>query len=133
VTLLVVEDHADSREMLRQMLGALGAHVLVAEQGAHALAIMAREEPDLILLDLLMPVMDGFVFAQHVKRDRRWMNIPIIAVTALGELQDYLRTWQEGLAGHLTKPVSETDLVSVIERVIVQRRRAPARGRKPLA
>jgi CheY-like chemotaxis protein len=132
VTLLVVEDHDDSREMLRQMLSALGARVLVAEQGAHALAIMAREEPDLILLDLLMPVMDGFVFAQHVKRDRRWMGIPIIAVTALGEIQDYLRTWQEGLAGHLTKPVSETDLVSVIERVIVQRRRGLTRGRKPL-
>ncbi|HEV8676203.1 MAG TPA: response regulator [Methylomirabilota bacterium] len=130
LTLLVVEDHDDSREMLRQMLTAVGARVLVAEQGAHALAILAREHPDVILLDLLMPVMDGFVFAQHVQRERRWVDIPIIAVTALGEIQDYLRTWQEGLAGHLTKPVGQAELVSVIQRVTTGRRASQTRRRR---
>jgi two-component system sensor histidine kinase ChiS len=130
VTLLVVEDHADSREMLRQMLTALGARVLLAEQGAHALAILAREQPDLILLDLLMPVMDGYMFVQHVQRERRWATIPIIAVTALGDVRDYLRTWQEGLAAHLTKPVGQADLVSAIQRVLAGRRAASARRRR---
>ncbi len=112
------------------MLTALGAEVLLAEHGARALMILARERPDLILLDLLMPVMDGFVFAEHVRREPRWAGIPIVAVTALGDLRDYLRTWQEGFAAHLTKPIDDTALAAVIQRVMIGRRRAAIRERK---
>jgi two-component system, sensor histidine kinase len=130
LTLLVVEDHADSREMIRRLLVSLGARVLLAEHGRMALAVLEDEHPDLILLDLLMPVMDGFAFIQHKRRDPRWGRIPVIAVTALGGHRDLLRTWEEGFDAHLTKPIGDGELLAVVQRVMGGRRRSPTR--KPL-
>ena len=118
VTLLVVEDHDDSREFLRRLLRALGARVLVAPNGLDALQVLQSRRPDAILLDLMMPVMDGFTFARRLSRDRRWSAIPVIAVTALGGARDLLQTWQAGFAGHVTKPVGHADLVTVVERAL---------------
>ena len=134
LTLLVVEDHRDSRELLRQMLTARGARVLLAEHGRDALALLGWEHPDAILLDLLMPVMDGFTFAEHVQAEPRWAGIPIIALTALGGDLDYQRTWAAGFAAHVTKPIDHAVLVSVIGRVMRAHRnaaRSRARRRKP--
>jgi two-component system, sensor histidine kinase len=127
LTLLVVEDHADSREMIRQLLVSLGARVLLAEHGRMALAVLEDENPDAVLLDLLMPVMDGFAFIQHMRHDPRWGHIPVIAVTALGGHRDLLRTWEEGFDAHLTKPIGDGELLSVVQRVMVGRRRNPTR------
>jgi CheY-like chemotaxis protein len=117
-TLLVVEDHEDSREFLRRLLEALGARVLVAENGFDALIVLEGKRPDAILLDLMMPVMDGFTFASRLSRDRRWAGIPVIAVTALGSVPDLFRSWEAGFAGHVTKPVAHSDLLIAIQRVL---------------
>jgi CheY-like chemotaxis protein len=117
-TLLVVEDHDDSREFLRRLLETLGAKVLVAVNGLDALAVLENRRPHAILLDLMMPVMDGYAFARRVSRDRRWAAIPVIAVTALGSTRDLLQTWEAGFAGHVTKPLGQVDLVSVVQRVL---------------
>jgi CheY-like chemotaxis protein len=118
LTLLVVEDHDDSREFLRRLLEALGAKVLVAVNGLDALDVLETSRPHAILLDLMMPVMDGHAFARRVSRDRRWAGIPIIAVTALGGTRDLLQTWEAGFAGHVTKPLGQVDLMSVVQRVL---------------
>jgi CheY-like chemotaxis protein len=104
--LLVVEDHPDSREYLRRLLTALGASVLVAEHGRQALYILEEtRRPHAILLDILMPVMDGFTFVERMSQEPRWARIPVVAVTALGSGRDIVRTWEAGFAGHLTKPI----------------------------
>jgi CheY-like chemotaxis protein len=118
LALLVVEDHDDSREFLKRLLEALGARVLVAGNGRDALDVLQSHLPDAILLDLMMPVMDGYTFARRVARDRRLARIPVIAVTALGGTRDLLQTWEAGFAGHVTKPLGQVELITVVQRVL---------------
>jgi signal transduction histidine kinase/CheY-like chemotaxis protein len=79
---LVVEDDAPTREMMRRTLQKDGLDVVEAENGEMALAKVAAQMPDLILLDLMMPVMDGFQFASELRKHTEWRNIPIVVVTA---------------------------------------------------
>ncbi len=79
---LVVEDDAATRALTRNMLEKEGCRVMEAENGEIALAMMAEERPSLILLDLMMPVMDGFEFADRVRMQPEWRSIPIVVVTA---------------------------------------------------
>jgi two-component system CheB/CheR fusion protein len=130
-TVLVVEDHADSRAMLRQMLEALGARVLVAEDGQQALGLMAEDQADLILCDLLMPWMDGFTLIQRLRAVPRWRNARIIALTGLGYESDYQRTWEAGFDGHIVKPVDFETLSEALERYLPRPpRRAAGRPRR---
>jgi CheY-like chemotaxis protein len=117
--LLVIEDHADTREMLRQMLERLGAEVWLAPDGEVALDLLRRRTPlpTAILCDLMMPVMDGLEFARLLQRHLQWASIPIIAVTALGQLADYIMTWTTGFQAHVTKPVDAEELANVIRRI----------------
>jgi CheY-like chemotaxis protein len=120
---LVIEDHPDTRELLRQMLAPLGARVLLAEDARAGLQVLERQQPHIILLDLMLPGMDGLTFAHHVHGDPRLTNIPILAVTALASMADYIQTWSRGFAGHLTKPVDQAQLADAIRRVIRGSRR----------
>jgi CheY-like chemotaxis protein len=115
--LLVIEDHRDSRELLRQILEGAGAEVELADNGRTGLAVLDAHRPHVILCDLLMPEMDGLAFAQHVKVNPKWTRIPILAVTALGGAADYIRTWSHGFTGHLTKPIDASRLIAAVRRV----------------
>lgn len=126
LTALVIEDHADSREMLRQMVRSLGARPVVARDGEDGLRVLTHERPDVILCDLLMPTMDGFAFLRAFRRSGGLTGVPVIAVTALGGDADYRRTWEAGFDGHLTKPVEAAQLGAVVH-AAVQRRRRPSR------
>jgi CheY-like chemotaxis protein len=125
---LVVEDHADSRELLRQVLEPLASRVLLAENGYEALAILRtdRRPPDVILCDLLMPAMDGLNFARRLQQEPEWKSIPIVAVTALGQLADYIMTWTHGFQAHLTKPIDPALLVDVVRKLGRTRSARPA-------
>ena len=79
---LVVEDEAATREMLRRALEKEGWAVSEAENGRAALERMAKDPPGLILLDLMMPEMDGFQFMDEVRKNEAWRSIPIVVVTA---------------------------------------------------
>ncbi len=126
MTVLAIEDHADSREMMRQMLEALGIRPLLAEHGQQALAVLVHEQPDLILCDLLMPRMDGFTFIARVRSEPRWRNKRVVALTGLGYESDYQRTWQAGFDGHLVKPIDLEGLTEVLQRYLPQVPRDPA-------
>jgi len=117
IVVLVVEDHGDTREMLGQMLESLGAQVLLAPDAQAAQVVLAMERPHIILLDLMLPGVDGLSFSRHIQSDPRLADIPIVAVTALSHLGDYIQTWTRGFAGHLAKPVEETVLTDAILRV----------------
>jgi CheY-like chemotaxis protein len=124
LAVLVVEDHLDSSELVRQMLTALGAQSTVAGNGVEGVLALDRGRFDVILCDLLMPEMDGFTFIRQVRAQARWRDVPIIALTALGDDADYRRTWESGFDGHLTKPIEQRQLAAVI-RAVIRTRRSP--------
>jgi CheY-like chemotaxis protein len=118
VRLLAIDDDRDTRDLLRLMLEPLGATVRVAEDGEAALILLQSYQPHLILVDLMMPGMDGLAFARVVRGHPKWSRIPLLAVTALAGLADYISTWTIGFAGHLTKPVEQEELVKSIRRLL---------------
>ena len=132
--ILVIEDHADTRTLLRQMLEDLGAQVGLAADGHEALHVLETEMPQpphVILCDLLMPGMDGLAFAARLRGNPKWAGIPIVAVTALGGVADYIRTWAHGFAGHLVKPIDQAQLAETTRRVIRRPSRRRQRGPGP--
>ena len=125
VTVLVVEDHEDTRDLFRRILESLGVRALVARHGHEALGVLARQPPDLVLCDLRMPVMDGFAFLREIRRDPSAPRVPVVAVTAHGADRDLDATWRAGFDGHLTKPIDYDSLVAVLERALGARWSAP--------
>ena len=110
---LVVDDDAAVRDLLAVVLGAEGYVVRAAENGAEALALIDMERPDLILLDMMMPVMDGWQFAQAY-RQRPGPPAPIVVCTAVNNAAT--SATQIGAAAHLPKPFKLTDLCSCVAR-----------------
>jgi len=96
---LVVEDDANQRDLARRLLRKEGWSVMEAENGRVALARMAERKPALILLDLMMPEMDGFEFVAEFRRHAAWRAIPIVVVTA----KDLSPDDRERLNGHVQK------------------------------
>ena len=117
LTILVVEDHDDSRDMLRQLVESFGAKVAIARNGYEALATALLRKPDLVLCDLVMPGMDGFGFVHRVRSQLTLENVPVIAVSALGSDADFRRTFEAGFDGHLVKPITYPTMAAQLERV----------------
>lgn len=82
-TILIAEDHLDSRDALRALLEAFGYHVLEAANGRQAVEIALMHDPDLILMDIMMPELDGFEATRQLRRHEATHTTPIIAVTAM--------------------------------------------------
>ncbi len=103
--ILVTDDVESNREMLSELLSRVNLDVLTAENGQEAV-LMAREyQPDIILMDIRMPVMDGIEATKRLKNNPKTRDIPIIAVTASSTAHDRSEILAEGLDGYLTKPV----------------------------
>src|SRR5262249_20263808 len=117
VVVLVVEDPDDSRDMLYEMVAAFGAAVFTASNGPEAIDLLSAAVPDLVLLDLVMPGMDGFAFVEHLRERRHLARVPVIAVTALGAPVDVMKTWEAGFNGHLVRPVTMDIIEAQLERV----------------
>jgi CheY-like chemotaxis protein len=105
------------------MLEPLGARVVLAVNGYDALGALRHEPspPDVILCDLLMPAMDGLSLARRLQQEPEWRAIPIVAITALGQLADYVMTWTHGFHAHLTKPVDPTVLADLVKGLVRHR------------
>ena len=80
--ILVVEDQPDSRRIIRDMLAPTDYEIIEAEDGEQALAAVAKQRPDLILMDIQLPIMDGYTATRRIKADPKLRSIPIIAVTS---------------------------------------------------
>lgn len=111
---LVVDDHRDAADSLAKLLRMLGRNVQVAYDAEGALAAIDRAKPQLVLLDLGMPKIDGFETARRIGTRPQWRDIPLVALTGLGQEQDRDRTKACGFAAHLLKPV---DLI-LLERTL---------------
>src|SRR5262249_15822036 len=116
VTVLVVEDDADSRETTHRILEQLGGRVVTAENGERGLEAILSHVPDLVLVDLIMPVMDGYEFVRRLRSDPRYRRVRLVALTGLREEPSVLKSWSLGFDGHLTKPVSMEGLDLLLSR-----------------
>jgi CheY-like chemotaxis protein len=110
---LVVEDEPDLRALYSENLREAGHEVVTAANGAEGLGAVQRERPDVILVDLMMPVMDGYEFLQHLRRMPEHRDIPAVVVSAVAT-GGYSR--RLGASGFVAKPFDVDELVSLVER-----------------
>jgi CheY-like chemotaxis protein len=116
MTILVAEDHLDSRDALRALLEAFGYQVLVAVDGRQAVEVATTQHPDLVLMDIMMPEMDGFEATRTLRLDARTAKIPIIAVTAMEGAQQL--ALQAGADYFVRKPVDIRGLIAKVHRYL---------------
>lgn len=116
--ILIVEDKATSRELLRTVLEKQGYAVTEAADGEEALQRARMEAPDLILLDLQMPILNGYNVLSELRREDRFATIPIVAVTASAMHGDREKALAAGFDGYLTKPLALSDLRNEIRRLL---------------
>lgn len=109
---LVVDDSPDALSMINDALEAEGMDVLVALEGKQALTIARRIRPDIILLDAVMPVLDGFDTCTALKADPNLATIPVIFMTGLSDTNDVVRGLECGGVDYLTKPVQPGELLA---------------------
>ena len=129
-TILVVDDEPSIREVVSIYLGRAGYRVLVAEDGQTALEILEREPPDLVVLDLMLPEVDGL---EITRRLRAKGEIPIIMLTARREETDRILGLEMGADDYVVKPFSPRELVSRVKAVLRRTRgSATARDEQPL-
>lgn len=108
--ILIVDDEPSARATLEALLYPEGYNLAFAVDGQTALNLVAKLEPDVILLDVMMPDSDGFTICQHFKADKRWRHIPVIIVTALDSKEDLARGLEAGADEFLSKPVNGLEL-----------------------
>ena len=102
--ILIIDDVETNRFVLRNIITDMGYQPVLAENGKQGLKIMERIVPELILLDVAMPEMDGFEFAEIIQKDVRFRNIPIIFISAYDAPQDIVKGFEAGGADYVTKP-----------------------------
>jgi PAS domain S-box-containing protein len=107
---LIVDDDPHNRQLLEVMLAPWGYALQTATNGEEALALVAEQPPDLVLLDIMMPGMDGYQVARHLKAGAATLNIPIIMITALDDTDARMRGLNAGAEEFLTKPVERAEL-----------------------
>ena len=121
LSILAIDDSRTMRGMLSEALGEAGFDAHLAEDGEDGLRKLEEVQPDLVITDINMPVMDGFGFIEAVRADRRHRGLPILVLTteSAQELKDRAR--RAGATGWIVKPFDEAKLVSAIRRVAARR------------
>ena len=114
-TLLLVDDNLDNVELLEEILKAQGYNTLTALTGFEAIRLAVNEQPDLILLDIAMPVMDGMEVLEMLKSDQDTAPIPVMFVTGIVENEKILRAIQDGsVVDYIPKPIVVSELLEKI-------------------
>ncbi|MGH3003789.1 MAG: response regulator [Gaiellaceae bacterium] len=118
--MLVVDDEASVRMLCCFNLLAVGFDVREAVDGREALALIAEEIPDLVLLDVMMPAIDGWDVARELQRDARTRDLPIVFLTARAEPADRQRAADLGAVGYVSKPFDPIELPATVEKTLEQ-------------
>jgi CheY-like chemotaxis protein len=108
--LLVADDNRLSRELVRDILECEDCRIVEAGNGREALELMGETAPDLVLLDMEMPVMDGFAALAAIRADARFRATPVVAVTAKAMAWERERVERAGFDAYITKPVNSSEL-----------------------
>jgi two-component system, cell cycle response regulator DivK len=112
--ILVIEDQEDNRKIIRDLLSASGYESIEAIAGDQGLAMAEREVPDLILMDIQLPGIDGYEVTRRIKANAALKHIPIIAVTSYALSGDDQKAFAAGCDGYVTKPFSPRQLLAKI-------------------
>src|SRR5215467_12418319 len=109
--ILVVEDQEDNRRILRDLLGNAGYELVEVESGEEAVTSVEAQRPDLILMDIQLPLMDGYEAARRIKSNPDMETVPIIAVTSYALAGDEAKALAAGCAAYISKPFSPRALL----------------------
>lgn len=109
-TVLIVDDEPLNRDLMKLLVEALGQEVMLATSGAEALTLVAARAPDLVILDVLMPGIDGYEVARRLKADKRMWAVPIIMISALDDRESKVKGLASGADDFLTRPVDRIEL-----------------------
>ena len=118
--ILVIEDNEMNRDMLSRRLVRRGYHVILATDGRQGISAARLEAPDLILMDMSLPEMDGWEAARHLKTDATTRRIPVIALTAHAMVSDRKRALDAGCDEYETKPIEFARLLAKIQAMLGQ-------------
>lgn len=113
--ILIVDDDENAVEILTRMLAREGYTSLAAQSGPEALRLLEQESVDVILLDVMMPGMDGFEVCARLRDNDQWRQIPVILLTARDDLESRARGMRLGVSEYLTKPVNRAELFARID------------------
>jgi two-component system cell cycle response regulator len=125
--ILIVDDDQDNRELLQIILKWDGFITLTANGGAQALTIAAAEQPDLILLDLMMPDLDGYEVTALLKSGIATQHIPVVIISAMNDSATQLRLLSAGVQDFICKPIDRLDLCRRVKHIIARKPGAPPR------
>jgi DNA-binding response OmpR family regulator len=117
-SVLVVDDEPQARSMMRLILVRAGFDVVEAKDGYQALDEVERRLPDLMILDIMMPGIDGFYVCEQLRADEKTANLPIIVLSAMTDADSVSRGKEVGATMYLKKPVSPDDLTRYVQEVI---------------
>lgn len=115
---LIVDDSPTETFTLKSMLEAKGFEVLTAENGADGVALAREELPDVVLMDIVMPGLNGFQATRQLTKDDKTADIPVVIVTTKDQETDKVWGQRQGAKGYLVKPVTEDQLAETINSVI---------------
>jgi CheY-like chemotaxis protein len=118
---LIAEDNAVNRELLRELLEVRGYAVVEACDGKEALDMIEQAQPDILLLDIGMPVLDGFAIVRALRENPRFATLPALAVTAYAMQGDREKILSSGFDGYLSKPVNARSLAEELDRLLGKR------------
>ena len=128
IKVLIAEDNAVNRELLRELLEARGYTVVEACDGQEALHLIEQAQPDILLLDIGMPVLDSFAVVGKIRENPRLATLPVLAVTAYAMQGDREKILNSGFDGYLSKPISAVALAEQLEPLLSKR---PGRSAAP--
>jgi CheY-like chemotaxis protein len=120
LTVLVVEDFEDNRFMMRRLLEMSGYRVVEAENGEQAIERAASELPDLILMDLSLPVLDGLAATRGIRRNANMRYVPIVAVSAHDTADFHAEALAAGCNEYVTKPIDFDELENLLQRLLAK-------------
>ena len=117
-TILIVDDSAMIRRIVSQLVQQLGHRAITAENGLEGYELAAETRPDLIIMDIEMPVMDGFEATWRIKADQRTAHIPVAFFTTLGSEENIEQAREAGSIGFLNKPICKEELDQAIRDIL---------------
>jgi CheY-like chemotaxis protein len=120
IRILVAEDNAVNRELLRELLEARGYTVFEACDGQEALHMIEQAQPELLLLDIGMPALDGFGVIRKIRENPRSALLPVVAVTAYAMRGDRDKILKSGFDGYLSKPLNPSSLTEELDRLLTK-------------
>ncbi|MBF0510157.1 MAG: response regulator [Deltaproteobacteria bacterium] len=124
--ILLVEDNEINQQVAQELLEQAGLKVTIAENGQKGVEAVKAHDYDLVLMDIQMPVMDGYQAAREIRRNHRFNDLPIIAMTASAMTQDRAMAMEAGMNGHVSKPINTEELFSAMLKWIKYRSPEPA-------